>query len=33
MKAPLVCIKLRVRIPDGSRRDLDPIVSANSKLC
>jgi hypothetical protein len=32
MKAPVVRIKLRVRLPDGSRRYLDPVVSANSKL-
>jgi len=32
MKAPVVRIKLRVRLPDGSRRYLDPVFSANSRL-
>jgi integrase/recombinase XerD len=32
MKSPVVRLKLRVRLPDGSRPYLDPVCSANHKL-
>jgi hypothetical protein len=32
MKAPVVRLKIRVRLAGGSRRFLDPVFSANKKL-
>ena len=32
MKAPVVRLKIRVRLPDGSRPYLDPVFAANGKL-
>jgi hypothetical protein len=32
MKVPIVRLKIRVRLPDGSRPYLDPVFAANSKL-
>ena len=32
MKSPVVRLKLRVRLPDGSRPYLDPVRSANNQL-
>ena len=32
MKNPVVRLKLRVHLPDGSRPYLDPIFAANGKL-
>jgi len=32
VKSPVVRLKIRVRLPDGSRPYLDPVFSANNKL-
>jgi integrase/recombinase XerD len=32
LKAPVVRLKIRVRLPDGSRPFLDPVFSGNGKL-
>lgn len=32
MKAPVVLLKIRIRLPDGSRPFLDPVLSSNGKL-
>lgn len=32
MKAPVVRLKIRIRLPDGSRPFLDPVLSSNGKL-
>lgn len=32
MKSPVVRLKIRVRLPDGSRPYLDPVLSTNKKL-
>jgi hypothetical protein len=32
VKAPVVRLKIRIRLPDGSRPFLDPVLSSNGKL-